>query len=154
MTMHVAVEWGVLHCYKLIKTGSMEKYYNLFGVCITIKCCVKHFNSLSDFFECEMGLLQGEILSPILFSLFLNDVEMCLQEESNVGITTDQLSIYLLLFADDAVIMSETLEGLLEALLNQLEIYCNKWNLVVNIDKTKVMIFKKGGLKSNIQFSS
>ena len=121
----------------------MEKYYNLCGVCITIKCCVKHFNSLSDFFECEMKY----------YCRFLNDVEMCLQEESNVGITTDQLSIYLLLFADDAVIMSETLEGL-QALLNQLEIYCNKWNLVVNIDKTKVMIFKKGGLKSNIQFSS
>ena len=54
------------------------------------------------------GLLQGEILSPILFSLFLNDAEMCLQEESNVGVTIDQLSIYLLLFADDAVIMSVT----------------------------------------------
>ena len=103
----------------------------------SIKCCVKHFNNLSDFFECKMGLLQGEILSPILFSMFLNDIEMCFQEKPNEGISIDQLSIYLLLFADDAVIMSETAEEL-HVLLNQLELYCCKWNLILNVDKTKV----------------
>ena len=100
-----------------------------------------------------MGLLQGEILSPILFSLFLNDIEMCFQENPNEGISIDQLSIYLLLFADDAVIMSETAEGLLQVLLNQLELYCCKWNLIVNVDKTKVLIFRKGRLQRNMHFT-
>ena len=107
----------------------------------SIKCCVKHLNNLSDFFECELALLQGEILSLILFSLFLNDIEMCFQEGTNEGISIDQLSIYLLLFADDAVIMSETAEGL-QALLYQLELYCRNWNLIVNVDETKVSIFR------------
>ena len=98
--------------YKLIKSGVNGKMLNLIRCMYnSIKCCVKHLNNLSDFFECEMGLLQGEILSPILFSLFLNDIEMCFQENPNEGISIDQLSIYLLLFADDAVIMSETAEG-------------------------------------------
>ena len=35
------------------------------------------------------------------------------------------------------------------SLLNKLEMYCSKWNLLVNVDKTKVMIFRKGGLDSS-----
>ena len=111
------------------------------------KSCVKHFGTLSDFFKCDVGLLQGEVLSPILFSLFLNDIEMYLQADANAGITLDQLSIYLLIFADDAVIFSETIEGLQES-LNNLKQYCDKWNLSVNIDKTKIMVFRKGGVLS------
>lgn len=113
----------------------------------SIKCCVKHLNNLSDFFDSEMGLLQGEIMSPILFLFFLNDIELSFQENLLGGITLDQLSIYLLLFADDAVIMSETAEGL-QVSLNQLEKYCDKWNLTVNVDKTKIVVFKKGGFRN------
>ena len=47
-----------------------------------------------------------------MFSLFLNDIEMHLQEHINIGITIDQVSIYLLLFANDAVLISEDAQGL------------------------------------------
>ena len=76
-----------------------------------VKLCVKHLGTLSDFFNCNLGLFQGDISSPIFFSLFLNDIEMHLQANINVGINFDQLSIYLLLFADDAAIVSETRDG-------------------------------------------
>ena len=66
------------------------------------KSCVRHFGSLSDFFKCDVGLLQGEIISPILFSLFLADFETFLQIDADAGITLEQISIYLLMFADDA----------------------------------------------------
>ena len=90
-----------------------------------IKLQVKHMGSLSDLFSSNVGLLQGEITSPIMFSLFINDIEFNLQNGINAGITLDQLSIYLLLFADDDVIFSETKEGLQES-LNNLELYCNR----------------------------
>ena len=67
---------------------------------------------------------------------------MQLAEHGNDGITLDQLSLYLLLFADDAVIFSETPEGLQKSLDN-FEIYCQKWNLTVNVDKTKIIVFAK-----------
>ena len=111
----------------------------------TVKLRVKGLNSLTNLLDCDVGLLQGEIMSPILFSIFLNDLEMQLSDNDNDGITIDQLSLYLLLFADDAAIFSETREGLQKSLDN-LEIYCNKWNLTVNVDKTKVMVFQKGGI--------
>jgi hypothetical protein len=85
--------------------------------------------------------------------LFLNDIEIDLQENLDAGISIDQLSIYLLLFADDAVLISETMEGL-QNLLNSLELYCKKWKLYVNIDKTKIVVFRKGGtLSCNLRFT-
>ena len=104
--------------------------------------------NFSDFLDCNVGLLQGEISSPILFSLFVNDVELFLQNEKNTGLTIDQLNIYLLLFADDSVLISETADGL-QTLLNRFELYCKKWELTVNTDKTKIMIFQNGGKIAN-----
>ena len=51
------------------------------------------------------------------------------------------------MFADDVVIFSDTTEGLQES-LNNLKQYCDKWNLSVNIEKTKIMVFRKGGVLS------
>ena len=68
------------------------------------KSCVKQFGTLSEFFSSDVGLLQGEVISPILFLLFLNDIEMSLQSNASAGIILEQLSCYLLMFADDAVL--------------------------------------------------
>ena len=86
------------------------------------------------FFKSDVGLLQGEVLSPFLFSLFVNDFEAYLKQNTNASLTLDQLSMYLLMFADDTVIFSESIEEL-RLSLNNLESYCNKWDVTVNIDK-------------------
>ena len=77
-------------------------------------------------------------MSPFLFffSLFLNDIETRLQENINDGIVLEQLQTDLLLFADDAVLFSETRE-VLQNNLNNLESYCRKWNLTVNVEKQR-----------------
>ena len=49
------------------------------------------------------------------------------------------------MFVDDAVILSDTIEGL-QSSLNYLEMFCTKWNLDVNIGKTKIVVFRKGGI--------
>lgn len=50
-------------------------------------------------------------------------------------------------YADDAALFSKTREGLQEG-LDALYDYCQKWELVVNIEKTKVMVFRRGGMLS------
>ena len=50
------------------------------------------------------------------------------------------------MFADDLVLISETAEGLQDC-LNAMQSYCEKWCLSINTDKTKVIIFNKGGHK-------
>ena len=41
-------------------------------------------------------------------------------------------------------IFSETREGLQKG-LNDLNDYCNKWGISVNIPKTKIVVFRRGG---------
>ena len=130
--------------YKLCKSGIDGKMLNVLkSMYQNVKMQVKHINSLSQLFESNIGLFQGETTSPIMFSLFLNDIEQSFQLNLD-GLTLDQINIFLLMFADDAVLLSETKEGL-QDLLKELENYCKRWNLTVNIEKTKVMIFRKGG---------
>ena len=58
----------------------------------------------------------------------------------------------MLLYADDIIIFSETADGLQRG-LDILKDYCDKWRLIVNTNKTKVMIFRKGGtLRRNLNF--
>ena len=129
----------------MINSGIDGKLFDIIrSMYENIKLRVKYISSLSDLFSCDVGLLQGEIISPFLFALFINDIELNLQENLNDGVCIEQLQLYLLLFADDAVLLSETRERL-QNQLNNFENYCTKWNLNVNIPKTKIVVFRKGG---------
>ena len=48
---------------------------------------------------------------------------------------------FILLFADDTLLLANTVAEL-QLLLNKLKVYCKKWNIAVNINKTKAMLFK------------
>jgi hypothetical protein len=54
------------------------------------------------------------------------------------------LKLFLLLYADDIVIISDSLDDLQKG-LNILKDYCERWKLTVNVNKTKIMFFRKGG---------
>ena len=61
---------------KLIKFGVRGKILNVIqSIYGSVKSMVKYNNSLSDDFECYLGVRQGECLSPFLFSMSLNDIE-------------------------------------------------------------------------------
>ena len=60
--------------------------------------------------------------------------------------------IFFLLYADDIVLFANSAEELQEG-LNMLSDYCKRWKLKINVSKTKVMIFRKGGmLRRNLTF--
>ena len=65
--------------------------------------------------------------------------------DTNTGnINDDIIDLFqkiILLFADDTVLISESIHELQE-LLNKLSSYCKKWNIMVNTDKTKATLFK------------
>ena len=54
-------------------------------------------------------------------------------------------TFFLLLYADDIVIITESSEGLQKP-LNTLYDYSQHWKLTVNINKTKIMFFRSGGI--------
>ena len=52
------------------------------------------------------------------------------------------MKLYLLLYADDTIILAES-HVELQAALNTMYLYCKQWKLEVNASKTKIVIFKK-----------
>jgi hypothetical protein len=81
-------------------------------------------------------LKQGLNNTPILFSLFLEDIELFLQEHIDSGISLSDLCLIFLLFADDMAILAKTPLDLQNS-LSKLYEYCMKWGLEVNTNKTK-----------------
>ena len=62
------------------------------------------------------------------------------------------MKLFVLLYADDTVIMAESREDL-QAQLNVFGEYCKKWKLKVNAEKTKIFIFSRGRPLVDIHFS-
>lgn len=56
----------------------------------------------------------------------------------------DLTEVFLLLFADDIALMSESVVGL-QKQIRILENFCKEYKMIVNVGKTKVMVFRKGG---------
>jgi hypothetical protein len=108
--------------------------------------CVRSNNRVTDFFDCPVGVRQGCGLSPTLFSLFINDLANHINENGvhGVQLLPSLVELFILLFADDIVLISTTPKGL-QVQLNCLKSCCDKLRLNVNVDKTKVMVFRKGG---------
>ena len=92
--------------------------------------------------------MQGEVLSPILFSFYVNDCEIAFINSDAVPIDVKELSLFLLMYADDMVIFSESISGL-QVMLDTLLTYTSKWALSVNIEKTKIVVFRNGGRIAN-----
>ena len=95
-------------------------------------------------------------LSPLLFALFINDMEdfLFLHGSESIKIFDSQkditlLKTILLLYADDTVIIAESAADLQHS-LDGLNLYCTAWNLKVNITKTKVVIFSKSSCKNKV----
>ena len=100
-------------------------------------------DGLTDLFKSSIGVKQGCILSPTLFSLYINDLADSFGNDCDpLDLNGKLLSCFL--YADGIVLLSESAQGL-QNLLNKVKIVCDKWNLQVNINKSKVMIFNKSG---------
>ena len=130
---------------KLIELGIRGKILNvIMSMYNNVKSKVKFNNEKGEEFRCYTGVRQGECLSPFLFSMLINDLENELIVKGVAGLDLHFIKIYLLMYADDIVLFSETEDGL-QSGLNVLHDYCQKWKLTVNTQKTKIVIFRKRG---------
>ena len=132
--------------YKLIKLGVRGNMLNvIMSMYKHIKSRVKLDCNISMGFNCELGVRQGECLSPFLFAMYLNDLEDEFYLKGSTGIDIGMLKLFLLLYADDIIIFANTAQEL-QINLDILSEYCTRNRLVVNTGKTKIMIFRRGGI--------
>ena len=100
---------------------------------------VKWNSALSFSFPVRSGVRQGGVLSPHLFSVYLDDLFKILKE-SKVGCYVMNLFVSAVIYADDICLLAPC-RSALQTLLNACENYGIKWCLSYNPTKSKTMVF-------------
>ena len=120
-------------------------YYAIQSMYRVVKASVRCGNSLTDFF-CQKGLKQGEITSPLPFSLLINVLTLDIMNNGKHGVLLhpDIIELFIMLFADDVVFLSYTPVGLLHQ-LNLLARNADALDLTVNLEKSNIVVFRNGG---------
>lgn len=119
--------------YKIKKTMPYE-FYLIFHSYLTNRSFqTKIGNDVSQIEQINAGVPQGSVLGPMLYLLFTSD----LPTSNDTMIST---------FADDTAILAcnndpNTASEMLQAHLNQIEIWLDKWRIKVNKDKSAHITF-------------
>jgi hypothetical protein len=84
---------------------------------------------------------QGGLITPVLFSLYVNDIPV------------PSRHVELALYADDPVVIAMSrkparLVSYLESYLADLELWLRKWRLAINVSKSMAMLFTRGRIQS------
>ena len=152
---------------KMIALGIKGKLINVIhNLYSEAKSSVETSKQRSSFFQSNIGVRQGENLSPLLFAIFLNDLKSYLEidmnhihtlenEARNAGLCENDVNIliklFILLYADDSVVFSDTVNGLQKS-LDCVKRYCDRFDLVLNAKKCKVLIFSRGKIRNIPKF--
>ena len=114
---------------------------------VVLKCnaSVKTKQGFTKPFECKSGVRQGCLLSPELFILFINELQRMFKLSKFRGIHIwEATEVLLLMYAEDIVFVGETIIQL-QRKINILEKFYRKHGMKVNLDKTKVIVFRNRG---------
>ena len=129
---------------KMQKIGISGLYYNIIeNMYMDNILRIKLGHKLTDEFHSELGVRQGDTLSPNLFKIFINDFADIFGNDCD-AVSLGNFDLNCLMYADDVILISESEVGL-QNCLNKLDRYCELWCLDINIDKTTTIIFNKCG---------
>jgi hypothetical protein len=115
--------WRVGLWQKLIENNISGKCFNAIkSLHQNVISCVSTNGQKSDYFACNVGVRQSGNVYPFLVSLFINDIEQYLEDngvesldminEVSFEVLDIYLKIFLLLYADDTVLMSKNVDGM------------------------------------------
>ena len=111
----------------------LESMYR--GTCSAVRTGTK--GELSGWFETLVGVLQGCVLSPILFNILLEVVMLLSLNEVDIGATISGFICNNLRFADDIALIAER-EKDLQALVNKVHQTSARVGLIISKSKTEV----------------
>ena len=144
---------------KIIANGINGKILRvIMNLYANAKSCVRKEGKLSEMFSSSVGVRQGENLSPLLFAIYVNDLKTSMSScydglptmkkcfLTQMGENSEWEDLFVLLYADDTVILAESEDQLQKAITGMYN-YCKKWQLRVNIKKSKVMVFSRGVIR-------
>ena len=118
--------------------GVSEKFLSfLQSLYAGTSCRVRVGDRQSEVLNINVGLRQGCVLSPVLFSLYINSLVDQLKS-TNCGIECAGEIIPGLLFADDTVLLAPDESGIKKS-LDVLVKWCRDWGVKINVSKSGIM---------------
>ena len=128
--------------HKLYNIGIRGNMYSMVKAMYTnATSAVQIKNFTTNWFPIETGIRQGDSLSPTLFAIFINDLALEIKEKHKGIKINDNLSVPILLYADDIILLASS-AGELKNMLKTVYKWCIRWRLKVNSSKTKIMHFR------------
>ena len=100
----------------------------------------------SDYFDVLTGTKQGGVISPRIFTMYMDELIARLRKRG-IGCHIIDLFVACILYADDLCLVAPT-RGALQEMLDICQEYCTEFCLSFNVKKSKVMLF--GKVKSNV----
>ena len=133
-----------LKCYKCHET--CLRWFKSYLTNRSQRVCLN--NHLSESASVTCGVPQGSILGPLLFLIFINDLPLVLKQSASVDLYADDTIFYD--FQNDVY----QLETNLQLTLNSLQDWCRQNGMVINTEKTKVMLITSRQKRQNLQNSA
>ena len=110
------------------------------------KVCVNFNSTTSDYFSVSNGVKQGGVLSPTLYSVYVDGL-LDLLKNSGMGCRIGNVYTGSISYADDLMLLSPSVQGL-DRMIALCENYAKKFSIIFNGKKSKVMLFSKKSCKS------
>lgn len=102
-------------------------------------------------FRSHKGLKQGCPLSPLLFAIYIADMDETLRRNQIGGLVVGGKKIYSLAFADDITLLARDAPALKD-MIKALHRYEKRKHLEINVAKSKVLVFSKGSRVSGTEW--
>ena len=102
---------------------------------------VRWGNHLSTAFTTSNGVLQGGILSPLFFSVHMDDLSNILHN-AKVGCTINEVIINHLMYADDLVLIAPSIRAM-QTLLNSCDTFAHDHDVIYSTKKTLCMFVRQ-----------
>lgn len=84
---------------------------------------------------------QGDILSPTLFTIYINDLALEIKK-ANSGVHLNGNIMGILLYAPDIALQAES-DRNLQNMLTIVNVWCYKWRLAIHQGKTQIIHFRE-----------
>ena len=131
--------WVAGHLYKLTNLNFPSYLVKVISSYLNGRTIEASFQTAtSTIRRMRVGVAQGGIISPVLFSLYVNNMP------------SPSRHVELALYADDTAIIATSrqpalLVKYLETYLSDLERWLSEWRIAINVSKSSAMFFAKTG---------
>jgi hypothetical protein len=131
-------------CHKLAAYGIAGTLLQWIGSFLSDRSmCTRVGSSLSSYCELSSGVIQGSVLGPLLFVLYINDIIDLFPDVSLCKMYADDVKLYTTLECEND-------SQLLQTMLDDVQRWSDLWQLNISYKKCNIIVL--GNVKTSVDF--